>query len=108
MKIVYSRLIPFKGFKCVNLFGVLFVRKDRTISARDMNHESIHTAQMKELGYLAFYLFYVTEWLWFLVCLCNPMKAYYRISFEREAYAHEGDAGYLDKRKMYNQYRKEN
>ena len=28
MKIIYNNIIPFKGFKCINLFGVLFARKD--------------------------------------------------------------------------------
>ena len=28
MKIIYNNIIPFKGFKAMNLFGVLFVRKD--------------------------------------------------------------------------------
>ena len=28
MKIVHSRWIPFRGFSAINLFGVIFVRKD--------------------------------------------------------------------------------
>jgi len=27
MKIIYNNIIPFKGYKGINLFGVLFVRK---------------------------------------------------------------------------------
>ena len=27
MRVIYNKVIPFKGFKCVNLFGVLFVRE---------------------------------------------------------------------------------
>lgn len=64
MKVIYNRLIPFKGYKCVNLFGVLFVREGCTMRAEDYNHEAIHTAQMKELLYVPFYLLYVLEWLW--------------------------------------------
>ena len=48
MKIVRNNIIPFKGYKAVNLFGILFVRGDAVISSTDINHESIHTAQMKE------------------------------------------------------------
>lgn len=51
MKIVYNKWIPFKGFKCINLFGVLFVRDRLTMSRMDLNHEAIHTAQMKEWVY---------------------------------------------------------
>lgn len=45
MKIIYNNIIPFKGFKAINLFGVLFVRKDikTPMSDVDINHESIHS-----------------------------------------------------------------
>lgn len=107
MKVIYNRQIPFKGYKCVNLFGVLFVREGCTMTATDYNHEAIHTAQMKELLYVPFYLLYVLEWLWHLICLRDTKEAYRTISFEREAYAHEDDAGYLKTRKKFNQYKKD-
>ncbi len=51
MKIIYNRYIPFKGFLAINLFGVMFVRGTwRDITAQVLNHEKIHTAQMRELG----------------------------------------------------------
>lgn len=28
MMVIYNNILPVKGFKCINLFGVLFVRKD--------------------------------------------------------------------------------
>ena len=28
MKVIYNKVIPINGYKCVNLFGVLFVRED--------------------------------------------------------------------------------
>ena len=52
MKIVRNNIIPFKGYKAVNLFGILFVRDDAVIGSVDINHESIHTAQMKEMLYV--------------------------------------------------------
>ena len=91
MKIIYNNLIPFKGFIAINLFGVLFVRneyKKRFESGgftTTLNHESIHTEQIKELGYIFFYIWYLIEWL-----LRLPFgNAYYNISFEREAYTNE-------------------
>ena len=54
MKIVYNNFIPFKGFSAINLFGVLFARKGVKISKKIINHELIHTAQMKEL-----YIYYI-------------------------------------------------
>lgn len=107
MRVIYNRLIPFKGYKCVNLFGVLLVREGCTMTATDYNHEAIHTAQMKELLYVPFYLLYVLEWLWHLIRLCDTRAAYRAISFEREAYAHEGEADYLKTRKKFNQYKKD-
>lgn len=92
MKIIENNIIPFKGFASINLFGVLFVRKGVRVSARMINHEEIHTAQMKELGYVLFYIWYLLEWL-----IRLPMKgnAYRNICFEREAYAKENDPDYL-------------
>ena len=59
MKIVYNNFIPFKGFSAINLFGVLFARKGVKISKKIINHELIHTAQMKELYYVLFYIIYI-------------------------------------------------
>lgn len=64
MKVIYNKIIPFKGYKCINLFGILFVRKGCTMRESDYNHEEIHTKQMKELLYVPFYILYLLEWLY--------------------------------------------
>lgn len=69
-----------------------------------LNHEAIHTEQMKELLYVGFYLWYVVEWL--VKLFIYGKDAYRNISFEREAYAYEGYEGYLTIRKRYNWIRK--
>lgn len=103
MKIVFNRIIPFKGFVAINLFGILFVRGERRVlPKRVMNHEKIHTAQMKELGYIFFYILYVMEWLYRLTKRGN---AYRQILFEREAYLHESDPSYLLRRRKYAMWR---
>ena len=61
MKIIKNKIIPFKGFKAINLFGILFVRGDSEVDSTTVNHELIHTAQMKELLYIFFYLWYVID-----------------------------------------------
>ena len=62
MKVIYNSLIPFKGFIAINLFGIVFARKEyKELSRRTLNHEAIHTAQMKEMLYVFFYLWYVIE-----------------------------------------------
>lgn len=104
MKIVYNRFIPFKGFRAINLFGVIFARKGSVITPRTINHEKIHTAQMRELGYIGFYVLYSLEWLYRLAVDTN--RAYRAISFEVEAYEHQCDYSYLESRKPYAMWRK--
>lgn len=111
MKVIINSIIPCKGFTAINLFGVVFVRKkirsQHNISIYDwekmFNHELIHTAQMKELLYLPFYLLYVLEWLIRFVMYRNAKEAYRNISFEREAYDMQNNFHYIiDKeRKAY-------
>ena len=102
MKIIRNNIIPFKGFAAINLFGILFVRKNAMITPTMIRHESIHTEQMKEMLYIFFYLWYVIEWfIKLLTGKAGGKSAYYRISFEREAYANEEDENYLSKRKHY-------
>jgi hypothetical protein len=99
MKIIINTIIPFKGFAAINLFGVLFVRKGITVTARIIRHETIHTRQMQELLYLPFYILYVFEWL---VKLCfYGKKAYRNISFEHEAYSNENNTCYLSMRRHF-------
>ncbi len=86
-------------FIAINLFGTVLAV--RPLSAVELNHERIHTAQMVELGFVVFYLWYVVEWLWLLVKYRDRMKAYFNIRFEREAYRHQGDMGYLGRRRHF-------
>lgn len=107
MKTIVNKIIPFKGFKAINIFGIVFVREGEEMKPYDYNHEAIHTAQMKELCYISFYLIYFFEWLYHLFRKGNSKKAYRSISFEREAYAHQNNYHYLDKREPFAQWRKD-
>ena len=98
MKIIRNKFIPFPGYKAINLFGVLFVRGNAKVDEKTIRHESIHTAQMQEMLYIFFYLWYVVEWV---VRLFMKGNAYRSISFEREAYENEKDVDYLDLRYPY-------
>lgn len=101
MKIIYNNIIPFKGFKAINLFGMLFVRKGMNMTDIDIRHEQIHTAQQREMLYVFFYLWYVIEWAIRLCLYRHAHKAYRNISFECEAYDMQRDLLYLDDRKHY-------
>lgn len=104
-KVIVNKFIPFKGFLAINLFGVIFVRSD-AVKKLDgvniwtmLNHERIHTKQMREMGYIFFYIWYFLEWLVRLVI--NGKKAYENIVFEREAYNNEYMQNYNVERKHF-------
>lgn len=102
MIIIKNSIIPFKGYKAINLFGILFVRKEYELSEVDLNHEAIHTKQMKELLFVFFYIIYFLEWI---VRLFINTNAYRSISFEKEAYSNENNLEYLKNRKHFAQWR---
>ncbi len=66
-----------------------------------VNHERIHFYQSLELLVLPFYLIYVIEFLIKILKYKNIEKAYFNISFEREAYQNENDLDYLKRRKSF-------
>lgn len=68
------------------------MRKNADIDELTINHEEIHTEQIKELWYVFFYLWYVVDWLIKLVIYRNFRDAYVNVVFEREAYANDEDA----------------
>lgn len=103
MKIIKNNILPPHGFKAINLFGILFVRKNANIDEVTLNHEAIHTAQMRELLYVFFYILYLIDWLIGLVVYgFDTKRAYREICFEKEAYENQGDLGYMEKRNLFN------
>ena len=97
--IIRSRIVP-KGI-CINLFGTFWARDTRWIDRFVVNHERIHTAQMRELLFVPFYIVYLLEWLVRLVQYHNWDRAYRNISFEREAYTNGKDLTYLHRRRHF-------
>lgn len=107
MKVFKNSILPFgRHYAAINLFGVLFAKQDAMLDEELLNHERIHTAQMKELLYIPFYFLYVVEWFFLLIRYRgNLYKAYKNISFEREAYKHGSDLSYLTYRRHFSQWR---
>ena len=62
MKIVYNTWFPFGNYHTLNFFGILFTKRKQLLEST-ITHESIHTAQMKEMLWLFFYLWYGVEYL---------------------------------------------
>lgn len=106
MKVIYNKFIPLRGFSCINLFGLVFARHGVKPDETMLNHEAIHTVQMRELAYLPFYVMYIAEFVYQLLRLRNRLAAYYAISFEREAYRYQSDLLYIQNRRHYGQWRK--
>lgn len=109
MKVIVNDILPVKGYVAINLFGVVFARREEwdplpdVVRRGTLRHEAIHSAQGRELLWVGFYLAYIAEWL--VRLLLHPGRAYRSLSFEREAYAHEWEADYLDNRKHFAQWR---
>lgn len=99
MKIIRNDIVPFKGFKALYFFGLLFVRRDAYIGEDTLRHEEIHDRQAREMLYIGFYLWYIVEWL---IRLCiQGRDAYRNISFEREARANQHNEEYLATRRAW-------
>lgn len=101
MIIVKNTWFPFGRYKAINIFGILFTKAE--LSEIDINHEKIHNAQMKEMLYVFFYLWYAIEYIiiWVLRNNLSQNKKYHEISFEEEAYKYQSNLAYLRQRKHY-------
>ena len=86
---------------CMNLLGTFWVRDPSWIDRYVVNHERVHTAQMREMLIVPFYVVYVLEHSVRLLMYSNHHKAYRNISFEREAYSNGRDLDYLGRRRPY-------
>ncbi len=91
-----------KNYVGLTLWPFIFVKEP--VYKEDsvlINHEKIHLKQQMELLVLFFYVWYIGEWLFRTLLYLNSYRAYQNISFEREAYAHEKDLGYPERRTPY-------
>jgi hypothetical protein len=106
MKIIRNNILPIGHYDAINIFGVIFARRTANITPQLINHERIHSQQMRELLWVIFYILYLVEWVVQLVrCRGNAHAAYHAVSFEREAYAHHSDLTYMSRRRHYAQWR---
>ena len=121
---IKNNLIPFKGYKAINLFGFVFTRAE--LNEKEKNHENIHTRQMTECAILGFYLigaliifsnmsywwlltslltFYVFYGLEYIIVRLFHKKqndAYHDVSFEEEAYVNDDNLEYNKVRIPFN------
>ena len=76
----------------ITIWPFIFIAEDVVITKRLINHEKIHLRQQLELLVIGFYIWYLIEYY---------IRGYYNVSFEKEAYANDGDMEYLKKRKLF-------
>ena len=116
MRIIKNNWILLRKMRCINLFGVLLVRSGFEPSLFDINHERMHTAQMRELWYVGFYIIYCLEYIYRLPgCILDWANdelersvfytAYQRLSFEREARKYATNLTYLVARHRFAQWK---
>ena len=100
--IVFKYLTP-RGFRGLTFYPFVFIlnKKDK-LNVVFINHERVHLRQQLELLVVPFYVWYGLEFLLRLLQYRNRRKAYYNISFEREAYGNEKDLNYLKQRSFWN------
>ena len=120
-KIFVNRLIPLPGYLAMAFFNMIFWRKDfefyltdkrrKSYAEQVVNHEGIHTCQMKDfckwlpIGGIIFYIMYLLEWV--LRCFINgPKNAYSMLSFEQEAKLNENNMEYRSQRGKFDNYKK--
>ncbi len=99
MKVIRNRIIPFGNYFAINLFGIIFAKGE--CDSRMLNHEYIHTLQMRDMLYIPFYIWYVLEWAVRLIQYGDARQSYLNISFEREAYRHGNDLTYPGRRRRF-------
>jgi hypothetical protein len=98
-------MIILKGIRYLHVNGItlypFILIRDKRPDDNLIFHEQIHVRQQLEMGILLFYYWYLMEWLIHYFTVKDVWKAYYLISFEKEAYANDKDKDYLKRRKFW-------
>jgi hypothetical protein len=104
LKKIITKHFPFKGYTSLTVFPFVFIRKssvERFNSVAE-RHEITHALQQIETLWIFFLLIYCLEYIIKLpLCRFSHDRAYHSISFEREAYLWQYDAGYNSTRHHY-------
>lgn len=101
MKIIKNTWFPFGNYVAINMFGVVFTKRE--LDEVSINHEKIHTKQMQEMLWIGFYIWYILEYfiLWFARLRDKQSTKYHDISLEEEAHNNDTNLNYINTRKHY-------
>jgi hypothetical protein len=97
--LLHTKFLP-DDVIAMTVFPFILVNKRHAEKVDDIviAHEKIHLRQQIELLILPFYVWYGVEYLIHLINFRDKNIAYRSISFEREAYANDGNLNYLSSR----------
>lgn len=99
-------LITLNFASAITLWPFILLRERSSLNdAVLLNHERIHLRQQAALLLIFFYLFYLIEYLLGRLKGKSHYQSYREISFEREAFNHENDLNYLNKRRAFSSFR---
>jgi hypothetical protein len=97
--IIFVKRLPASG---MTLFPFILIhKKSLPLNEQLLNHERIHLQQQIELLILPFYIWYLAEYICYRLKGKDHKLAYQNIRFEKEAYLHDKDQQYLNKRKRW-------
>lgn len=95
-------VVPFLKVQGMAIYPFILLQKETY--RRDpvlIRHELIHLKQQQETLIFPFYAAYLINYLYNLAKFRDHHLAYHHIIFEREAYRHEEDPGYLRTRPFW-------
>lgn len=102
MFIIILPQIFYKNFRGLAIYPFIFLKsKDLAQNKEILNHERIHLRQQLEMLWFFFFIWYGIEFFIHLIRYKDSKKAYFNISFEREAYQNESNTNYLKTRKFF-------
>tara|TARA_Y100001937_G_C7049472_1_gene298388 strand:- start:14 stop:373 length:360 start_codon:yes stop_codon:yes gene_type:complete len=84
---------------------VFFVFSRGKLGDRVKNHERIHLQQYLECLIIPFLIIYLVDYVVGYIKYRDGKKAYRMIRFEQEAYSHDSDLEYSEKRKHYSWFK---
>ena len=100
------KLITLDFASAITLWPFILLRSRSSLNdAVLLNHERIHLRQQAEMLLIFFYVLYLIEYVMGRLKGKAHYQSYREISFEREAFNHESDLEYLNKRQAYSSFR---
>lgn len=104
--IIENSKIPSYISKIFNLnviaisFAIWIISAEK-LSQKTKRHELIHYVQQKELYFIGQWFMYAYYYIKGLIKYKDRQKAYFQNPFEQEAYEHQNEISYFQKRKKY-------